>query len=97
MHPRVLGRGYLIGTSEQCYRVLGAPQNRNIYTIIAGFLAGDCGEVTRDLCSLAFSCGFLHFWTRIFSQVDTPSLAASAHTPAGSSSASTPPEDVEFW
>ena len=66
MHHRIFGRGFLFGTSELCYRVLGAPQNRNIYTIIAGFLAGECGELTRDLCSLAFSCGFLHFWDTHF-------------------------------
>ena len=96
MPTRILGRGSLTGTSELCYLVLGAPQHRNIFTNIAEFLADSHGEVTRDLCNLSISCGFLHFWTRIFSQVDTPSLGNSDITPVSILSSEAPPDDVGY-
>ena len=97
MSRRLLGRGALIGPSELCYQVLGSPLNRNLFTIIAGFLVDSSGAVTIDLRNLAFSCGFLHFWTRIFSQVDTPSLANSPQTALSVDSSDFPPDDVGYW
>ena len=97
MSRRILGRGALIGPSELCYRVLGSPLNRNLFTVIAGFLADSSGAVTTDLYNLALSCGFLHFWTRTFRQVDTPSLANSPNTALSVDSSDFPPADVGYW
>ena len=96
MSRRILGRGALIGPSDLYYRVLGSPLNRNLFTIIAGFLVDSNGAVTIDLQNISVSCGFLHFWTRIFSQVDTPSVANSPQTALSSDSSDFPPEDVGY-
>ena len=89
----------ITGPSVSCYQVLASPQNRGIFTNIVSFLADSSGDFTRDTIRLSICCVFLHFWTGIFRQVDTPSLAASDNSFSSSHSSDIdfPPEDVGFW
>ena len=72
-HPH---RG-IIGPSERFYQVFAAPQNRHIFTGILSFLTDSTGDFTVDILRFSLCSVFLRFWTSIFKQVDTPSVAAA--------------------